>query len=726
MPTTSLILMLRRDLARCPPLAHWLIFRCLPALVMVAMWLLLLAPAGAQAATAAADPGSGELRLREAGGAYSPAVLQRSRARLNVAGLIATVTIEQSFHNSGDAWVEGVYAFPLPETAAVRRMEMLVGERRILGHIAEREQARKTYERARESGRRTSLVEQQRPNLFTTHVANIGPGEDITVVLEYVQDVDYSEGLFSLRLPTTITPRYMPGPLLPPADLTSRAVPGLTLPYHGWAFPTRAVPDADRISPLQLPRRGSDKHPLNPVAISVQLDAGMPLASVVSPYHEIALSRSGGVYAIDLVGGQAEMDRDFVLQWRPVTGSAPAAALFTERVGDQHYGLLMLLPPALEQVAEPPPRELVLVVDTSGSMGGVSIGQARASVDEALLQLRPQDRFNIIAFNHSHRALFRASVPASRHNLQRAREFVRHLDANGGTEMLSALRAALAPEETEDSTEQRQLLRQVIFVTDGAVGNESQLFEEIVLRLGNSRLFTVGIGSAPNSWFMRKAAEFGRGTFTYVADVNEVGEKMAALFRQLAHPAAVQLSAGWPAGVEAWPERLPDLYQGEPLTVAVRFGAQLPQGELVVAGEVAGRAWSRSLALPVDADAGGSTRHSGVASIWARRKVASLLDERHRGKSAEAVRDAVLPVALAHSLLSPYTSFVAVEERVSRPRAADTRSQPVPNTRPRGQSPQPYAYPVTATTAPAKLWLGALLLLGVIVTRALRQEDGDA
>jgi Ca-activated chloride channel family protein len=475
-----------------------------------------------------------------------------------------------------------------------------------------------------------------------------------------------------------------------------------------------------------LPRRGSDARPLNPIAISVRLDAGMPLASVISPYHDIALARSAGIYTIDLVGGQAEMDRDFVLRWRPVTGSTPAAALFTERVEGQYYGLLMFVPPEVGHSPEPGPRELVFVVDKSGSMAGVSIRQARASIEQALLQLRPQDSFNIIAFDDHHRALFRRSMPASRHTLELAREFVRHLDAGGGTEMLSALRAALATETASAGDEQPSPLRQVIFVTDGAVGNEAQLFAEIEANLGHTRLFTVGIGSAPNSWFMRKAADVGRGTFTYVADVNEVGETMAALFRQLAQPAALQLAVDWPAGVETWPQRLPDLYRGEPLTMAVAFGARLPAGDLVVTGEVAGRAWSQSLSLPGGADPAGIAEHRGVASIWARRKIASLLDERYRGMSGDEVRAAVLPVALAHSLLSPYTSFVAVEERISRPPGADAKSHPVPNTRPRGQSPQPYAYPVTATTAPAKLWLGALLLLGAIVVRTLRQEDHDA
>ena len=205
------------------------------------------------------------------------------------------------------------------------------------------------------------------------------------------------------------------------------------------------------------------------------------------------------------------MDRDFLLQWEPVSGSAPTAALFTEEVEGIHYGLLMLLPPSPRRAATAIPREIVFVVDTSGSMGGVSIRQARESLDQALRQLRPQDRFNIIAFNSNYRALYRQPVAATPHHVQRATEFVRHLSASGGTEMMPALLAALQDQGEPDQLQEQPALRQVIFITDGAVGNEAALFEQISAQLGRNRLFTVGIGSAPNSWFMSKAAQFGRG-----------------------------------------------------------------------------------------------------------------------------------------------------------------------------------------------------------------------
>ncbi len=730
---------LARDAGHLGGVPLWLAFRCLPSLLLGALLLLLLMVLSTAPARAIPQEGSGEpdingvesgqlLLLDRAGGSVSPALIHASKVHFDISGMIATVSVEQSFRNDTDRWMEGVYAFPLPDNAAVRYLEMVIGDRRIVGKVREKAEAKKIYQAAKKAGKKASLVEQQRPNLFTNRIANIGPGQEIIVRMEYVQEVSFNADTFSVRFPMTITPRYMPGA---PAARTGDPEDTQALsvnPYLGWAVPTDQVPDAGAISPLLHPSPGAMQTPLNPIEITAQLDMGMPLANVESPYHDIALARRAGVYDIRLVSGVSEMDRDFVLNWRPVTGATPAAALFTQEEGGEYFGLLMVVPPTADRAAPAIPREIIFVVDTSGSMGGVSIEQARASVSRALEQLRPEDYFNIIEFNSVHRALYRQPMPATRHHVQRALEFVRKLHASGGTEMLSALQAALSrPRRAVDEFREQALLRQVIFITDGAVGNEAALFEEISARLGSSRLFTVGIGSAPNSWFMRKAAQFGRGTHTHIGDLNEVGQKMAMLFDQLAHPVAVNLAIDWPGVVEAWPERIPDLYQGQPLLVAVNFGSTPPRGEVMVTGEINGRVWSKRMRLgngaePVSATAIG---HRGVASLWARHKIAGLLDEKLAGRDEDAVRADVLPVALRHQLLSPYTSFVAVEEVISRPPGDAMHSEPVRNTRPLGQSPQGYAYPRTATTGPAKAWFGGLLLFLGIMLRVLRQGEVD-
>jgi Ca-activated chloride channel family protein len=260
----------------------------------------------------------------------------------------------------------------------------------------------------------------------------------------------------------------------------------------------------------------------------------------------------------------------------------------------------------------------------------------------------------------------------------------------------------------------------VVFITDGAVGNEQALFARIRERLGRARLLTVGIGAAPNSWFMRRAAEVGRGTFVHVGRREEAGPAMDALLARLASPVLTDIDIRWPAGVEAVPAIVPDLYAGQPVLQTVALEKPL-SGEVVLTGQRGGAAWSQT--LRADAASGNAP---GVGTLWARGRVQALLDTLEVGADRAQVRAEVLPLALAHQLLTPFTSFIAVEERRARPEGEKASNSPVPNTRPAGQAPQPFAFPATATTARARAWAGLLLLFIGVVAVALRQEDRAA
>ncbi|MEP5764352.1 MAG: marine proteobacterial sortase target protein [Halieaceae bacterium] len=646
------------------------------------------------------EPGAGELMLSSGQGLARRALQLDASVHFQLSGLVAHVQLEQTFRNDSADWVEGEYMFPLPDNAAVNRLRLVVGERVIIGEIKEKQAARKIYQAAQRSGRKASLVEQRRPNMFSNKVANIGPGETVTVALSYIQRISYRDGQFSLRFPMTITPRYSP----------------------------LGSSDADQVWQFLHPQPATPAEPVQSIRITAELDMGLPLASIDAPYHSLALTRQRQTYRLALAEGTVPMHRDFVLQWRPQSGSEPQAAVFHERVGAEEYALLMVLPPAADaDASEPLPRELIFVIDTSGSMGGSSISQARASLDFALQQLRPVDSFNVIAFNNSASALFAAAEDANAHNLARAREFVRHLAAGGGTEMLSALQLALPAPPTPLGSDPSGVrpqkghmsdvatrVRQVVFITDGAVGNETQLFQEIQRRLGKSRLFTVGIGSAPNSWFMRKAAEAGGGDFTFIGDVLEVQQQMQQLFDRLSQTLLADFQVDWPTTVETYPAQIPDLYPGQPLVISARSDASLLDSPVTISGRSAGKPWRRTLAIssPSAADARG---HEGVSTIWARAKIASLLDQKALGANADITRAAVLPLALQHQLVSPYTSFVAVEQRPSRPAASALGKQAVPNLRPKGQSPQVYAYPRTASPARLQLLYGLILLVTACV-----------
>ncbi|NND35573.1 MAG: marine proteobacterial sortase target protein [Gammaproteobacteria bacterium] len=632
-------------------------------------------------------------------GRYLPAMQLDSRADITVSGFVATVEVVQRFRNATRDWAEGVYVFPLPDTAAVNAMELRIGERVIVGEIREKQQARREYQQAKREGRKAGLVEQPRPNMFTTAVANIAPGQEIEVRLTYVERVAYEGGRFSLRFPMTITPRYIPGAPRPAGEEPMTAAPG-----SGWAVNTDQVTDAAEITPHLEPRRPTSEAPINPIELSVALDPGLPLADISSAYHDIHVARQGGLYDVSLTAGRVPMDRDFELTWQTAVGSEPAAALFTQELDGSAYALAMILPPTQVADAARLPRETVLIIDTSGSMGGEPIRQARAALELALSRLAPGDRFDVIAFNDRPTSLFGDSRPVDENTLAEARRFVKRLSAGGGTEMMSALNLAFAG-DPENSI---GLLRQVVFITDGAVGNAEALFKAISDGLAERRLFTVGIGSAPNSHFMRKAAQFGRGTFTFIGKPTEVEQKMDELFTRLEKPMLRNVVLDWPdADAVVEPDPIPDLYDGQPIIVTARLNQS--GGEVRAAGETSNGHWEQTLTLDTAAV------HSGVATVWARDRINGIEDRIALEGETDGLRKQILDLALNHKLVSRFTSFVAIEKQVSRPKSLPGQSHNVPNLRPAGQSPQPFAYPQTATSATEAFWLGLLGMIAALL-----------
>lgn len=644
-----------------------------------------------------ASPGemqTGSLLMRMAEG-YETATLLNTSVNIDVNGLVARVSVMQEFQNEGNEWVEGVYVFPLPDDAAVDHMRLYVGERFIEGEIREKAQARKEYEQAKQQGKKTSLVEQQRANLFTTSVANIAPGETVVVEIEYLEIIRYADGTFSLRFPMTLTPRYIPGTAVQDRQ------------GSGWSPDTDLVDDASLITP---PMVGSSRG--HQVSLQARINAGVPLEIIASRYHPVNVGESTGHYTVSLAGGRVKMDHDFELLWRPVPSAAPRGMVFTETKDGEPYYLLMVMPPdSGEALTARVPREMIFVVDTSGSMHGVSIEQARKALLRAIDGLQPGDRFNVIEFNSHANALFNDSVLADGSNLATARNFVTRLQANGGTEMRAALQRALRTPPSE------AYLRQVIFITDGAVGNEEGLFELIAAKLDGARLFTVGIGSAPNSWFMRKAAETGRGTFTTISALHEVAEKMDRLFRKLEHPQVTDIDLQWPGGtvVETYPSVVPDLYLGEPVAVRVKASGQFRPGERVrVTGNSVAGAWSTELPLAAD------TPSAGVAALWARARIAELLDRERRGADPGETRDEIVKTALTHHLVSKHTSLVAVDKTPVRLAGDPLQKDQVPNLVAHGQSSRAiFGFPATATDGPALRKSGLLTLLAAMLILAM-------
>ncbi len=633
----------------------------------------------------------GSLLLKTAmSGIYKKVPILKTDVKISVSGMILRGHVQQSFKNTSNEWVEGIYVFPLPEQAAVDHMRMQLNDRIIEGMIEERQEAKRIYSQAKREGKKAALVEQERPNLFSNSVANIGPGETVMIEIEYQQVLHYDHGQFSFRFPMAITPRYIPG---------KPVTESINLDGGGWASKTDQVSDASRITPPVYAGPGK----INPVSLHIELDTGFPLKSVSSTYHAIMQQVQGeGRRLITLENDHVFSDRDFELQWQAQVGHEPKAAMFNQHIKGDNYQLLMVMPPDTNNNSvQSLDREVIYVIDTSGSMSGVSMDQAKRALLMALDQLRSGDRFNIIQFNSVTDHLFGQTQKASSTNLQQARQYVNQLQADGGTEIAPALLAAL-----HNQTEY-QHVRQVIFITDGSVGNESALFDIIKHQLGKSRLFTVGIGSAPNSYFMRKAALFGRGSFTYISDVSEVKQKMSELFAKLESPVMMNVRVQFPANVdvEVWPARIPDLYQGEPLILAVKSSQPLHQ--LVIEGERQSAPWQATLNLQQGQSA------KGIGVFWARSKIAALMDSLHEGADKNKVREDVVKLALNHHLVSQYTSLVAVDIKPTRPAHESLSSKNMPVNLPHGQQYQKIfgRLPQTATPAELNMLTGIILLM---------------
>ncbi|HEU0152290.1 MAG TPA: marine proteobacterial sortase target protein [Arenimonas sp.] len=642
-------------------------------LYLVATLVLALVFACAPARASEVDPEpEPEGMMMKIGDEWVATLAMDTTVDMQVRGLLAEVTVRQTYRNDASEWREGRYLLPLPENGAVGALTLRVGERLIVGEIHEKAEAEAIYQAAAAQGQRASLVSQNRPNLFQTAVANIGPGEEIEIEVRYWQPVAFRDGVFSLHLPLTLTPRYEGGEARFTApDAASRA---------------EALPTADRAQD-----RGSALPPT--VALSVEIEPGLPLQRVTSPSHAVTVSAEGGTYRATLDALVEASDRDFILQWAPVPSRSPRSAVFTDTVDGESFAMLMLVPPTLP--VAPLPRELILVIDNSGSMSGASMEQAIEAADRALSRLRPGDRFNVVRFDDSFDLLFPDAVPAEPGNVARARSFVRSLRAEGGTEMLPALRAALAGQAPAG------FLRQVVLATDAAIGNEDELLRMIETERGESRLFPVGIGSAPNGHFLRKAAEAGRGTQTLVRDVQEVAEVMDGLLARLDRPAMRDIALDWPGAAEMHPARIPDLYEGEALQVVARVDRL--QGAVTVRG-LRPQPWVRQLPLSGGAPA------PGVGRLWARARIDTLEDELRRSGDEATLRPQIVETALRHGLVSRFTSLVAVDKTPARPQDEAMGSTRMMNATPDG----------SLQFAQGSLgWLRELLLAAVLALASL-------
>jgi Ca-activated chloride channel family protein len=614
---------------------------------------------------------------------------------LDVAGVMLRGTVTQTFANPTPDVIEAVYVFPLPDRAAVDAMEIRIGNRRLVAVVKEKEEAKATYEQARQEGRKAGLLDQRRPNLFTASVANINPGETVAVRLEYVEEISWQDSAFSLVFPLTWTPRYRP---VPPA---------------GDGAGTRPVPVDDSSDAPFTSAAG----PLAPQAtIAVRIEAGLPLLLIESPSHRVKVEQEGEAWRVTPRGGPVVADRDFVLRWKIRQGPGPEGALFVEEREGGRYALLMLAPP--DDGGAPGgapggglPTETLFIVDVSGSMAGPSIEQARQALLLALDRLRPGDTFNVMKFSDTWALFHEGFVSPRGADLEAAKAWVRSLAPENGTEILPALAQGLRMMAEGDPFP----VQRIVMITDGAVSNEEDVLREVAARLGRARLNVVGIGAAPNRYFMRKVAQLGRGGCEFIGSVSEVGGRLDAFLARIDRPVLTELELAWDGAppLETYPERLPDLHAGEPLVVSLRLDPAGAAARAVLKGRRLEGPYKAAIVI-----APGSSRGSGVATRWARAKVESLVDGLYGGAEEASVRAQVIAVAREFNLITRYTSLVAVEELRSAtgPWARhDVASALPPGLAPGGELPQ------GGTTGPLFFLIGlALSAAGALVALSAR------
>ncbi len=608
------------------------------------------------------DMTSGSLLLKEQNGSYVEAPRLGADYAIKVSGPTGRTVVTQRFENPANGFVEGVYVFPLPENAAVDTLKIIAGNRVIVGEVKEKQEAKIIYEEAKNAGQAASLLEQERPNLFTNSVANIGPGETVIVQIEYQETIKQSGGTYSLRLPLVVAPRYNPAPIVQTVDFKADGTGVLKV--------NDPVPDRARIeSPVLDPRVNA---PVNPVSISVQLDAGFTLGEVKSSYHPIASKLvDEDTRIIGLGAGEVPANKDFELTW-VAKSSAPQVGLFTENINGKDYLLATLTPPEAQAQMPALPRETIFVIDNSGSMEGASMEQAKEALIRGLGTLQAGDRFNVLRFDDTFDELFAAPVAADAANVDGAKRFVGNLNANGGTEMIAPLREALVDDTPADA----KRLRQVVFITDGAIGNEQEMFSILSTARGRSRVFMVGIGTAPNSYLMTRAAELGRGTFTFIGDAMQVEERMKELFAKIGQPVITGLKAEL-SGAQLTPNPLPDLYRGEPIVMMAE--AQGFTGDLKISGSIGETPWT--VTMPVAK----ATTGKGISKMWARRKISDFEVAATLGSmNFDAANKAVLATALEHQIVSSQTSLIAVDKTPKRPAGVKLTRADIPLNLPQG------------------------------------------
>lgn len=586
----------------------------------------------------------------------------------NVQGDLASVTVIQTFANPTGSPLNATYLFPLNKNGAVTAMQMHVGDEIVQAKIEKREEARETFETAKRSGKAAALLEQHRPNMFTQDIANLMPGMPIKVTLTYVQTVPRIDGRYELVVPLVVGPRYIPDP--------QRSPPAATVVFDGtsrvdvplerqaarspgqWSF--SPVPEYPHVAGLSTPETIEDDR----VGISIALTSGTAIASVTSPTHTLAVTGNEAAKSVALQKGRTIDNKDFVLRYE-LTGDKTQAGFLAHRDDRGGFFSLMIEPPSVPEAKDVMSRELVFVLDTSGSMNGEPMAASKTFMRHALQAMRPTDYFRVIRFSNNVSEFTTGPVPATPANKTAGLAYVRSLQAGGGTEIPNAIQQAFAVRPASGT------MRIVVFLSDGYIGNEADVLNLISANIGQARIYAFGVGTSVNRFLLAEMARKGRGFARYIDPTETSNDAAIDLANRLKSPLLTDIEIDWGdvEPTEITPASIPDLFAGDSIRIQGRFQVKGTQ-TIQIKGRVNGKVATLPLtvALP-ETDTEGAT--SALPAIWARSQIADHMRElssptqlRSSGASDASLQGAVTNLGLEHSLVTQWTSFVAVSRKV--------------------------------------------------------------
>ncbi|MDP0490320.1 MAG: VIT domain-containing protein [Verrucomicrobiota bacterium JB023] len=583
--------------------------------------------------------------------AQSVLPLESTHASVSIAGTIAQVELTQTYTNEGAVPIDASYLFPASTRAAVHGMTMTIGDRTITAEIQEKTEAKKTFAKAKSENKSASLLEQQRPNLFQMSVARILPGDEITVVLNYSEMLIPEDNIYQFVLPTTFGPRYSQG---------------------GAPEPTQPVPNPFLTEGLPSPAS---------FTVDLSLSSGLPIQSVDSPSHQLTVDYSSANSAKLSWRGQPRdpgNNRDLIINYQLVDHAIESGILL-HRDKKENFLNITVQPPERVTPANIPPRDYLFVIDVSGSMGGFPLDTSKELIKNLARKLRPIDTFNLLFFAGSSQTLFQEPKPATRENVEDALNFLSSQQGGGGTELTAALRKALKQKQAREGS------RSILVITDGFIDFEAKTFDLIRRNLSRANLFAFGIGSSVNRHLIEGMAVAGDGEPFIVTKPSEAERVSQQFCEAISSPILTDIKIETQGcQISAWePNKPRDLFANRPLSINAKWSGR-PQGQITISGLTGnGQRWKQTLDLAEAAEKNG-LQQPALRPLWARERVRRLADYAGLTKDHDLIGE-VTNLGLTYSILSPWTSFVAVDT-ISRPTDQEPQLAHQPNPLPQGVS----------------------------------------